>query len=87
MHSDPVTQLPELERTWMNNCREFEWQSVLVRPFGNVALVHSTIRQLASVADQDWSGVFMLTDARALRGEQWKVVSRHGTGPLPGAVA
>ena len=128
MHSDPVTQLPELERTWMNawiakdratcedilddefllssargvlirkaewlagamstfNCREFEWQSVLVRPFGNVALVHSTIRQRASVADQDWSGVFMLTDAWALRGEQWKVVSRHGTGPLPGAVA
>ena len=69
------------------NCREFEWQAVLVRPFETVALVHSTIRQLASVGDQDWSGVFMLTDAWVLRGEQWKVVSRHGTGPLPKAVA
>ena len=68
------------------NCREFEWQAVLVRPFESVALVHSTIRQLASVGDQDWSGVFMLTDAWVLRGEQWKVVSRHGTGPLPNTV-
>lgn len=69
------------------NCQEFEWKAVLVRPFGDVALVHSTIRQVASVAGQDWSGVFMLTDAWVLRGEKWKVVSRHGTGPLPGTVA
>ena len=69
------------------NCREFEWLSVLVRPFGSVALVHSTIRQVASVGDQDWSGIFMLTDAWVLRNEQWRVVSRHGTGPLPNAVA
>jgi hypothetical protein len=69
------------------NCREFEWQEVLVRPFGNVALVHSTIRQVASVADQDWSGTFMLTDAWVFRDGRWRVVSRHGTGPLPQAVA
>ena len=69
------------------NCQEFEWKAILVRPFGNVALVHSTIRQLASVGDQDWSGIFMLTDVWVLRSERWKVVSRHGTGPLPNAVA
>ncbi len=68
------------------DCLEFEWKSMLVRPFGNVALVHSTIRQVASVGGQDWSGVFMMTDAWVLRGEQWKVVSRHGTGPLPNPV-
>jgi len=68
-------------------CEEFEWKEVLVRPFESVALVHSTIRQVASVAGQDWSGVFMLTDAWVLRGNHWKVVSRHGTGPLPSAVA
>lgn len=65
------------------NCREFEWLSALVRPFERFALVHSTIRQAASVGEQDWSGVFMLTDAWVLRGDRWKVVSRHGTGPLP----
>ena len=69
------------------NCRKFEWETVLVRPFGNVALVHSTIRQRASVGGQDWSGVFMLTDAWVVRGDRWKVVSRHGTGPLPNAPA
>jgi hypothetical protein len=69
------------------NCREFEWRSLLVRPFESFALVHSTIRQVASVGDQDWSGVFMLTDAWVLRGNRWKVVSRHGTGPLPATVA
>jgi len=67
------------------NCQKFEWKELLVRPFGDVALVHSTIRQVASVGDQDWSGVFMLTDAWVLRANQWKVVSRHGTGPLPNA--
>ena len=69
------------------SCKEFEWKEVLVRPFGHVALVHSTTRQVASVGDQDWSGVFMLTDAWVLRGNRWRVVSRHGTGPLPNAVA
>lgn len=69
------------------NCREFEWKAVLVRPFESAALAHSTIRQLASVGDQDWSGLFMLTDVWVLRGERWKVVSRHGTGSLPATVA
>lgn len=69
------------------NCQEFDWLEVLVRPFENVALVHATIRQVASVGGQDWSGVFMLTDVWVMRGPQWKVVSRHGTGPLPKTVA
>ena len=69
------------------SCQEFEWRSVLVRPFGEVALVHSTIRQAASVGGQDSERrLCMLTDAWVLRGEQWKVVARHGTGPLPNPV-
>ena len=128
MHADPMTELPRLERAWMNawiakdrnacdrildeefllssargvlmqkpgwlvgamgpfNCEDFEWQEVLVRPFGNVAIVHSRIKQRASVGAQDWSGVFMLTDVWVLRGSEWKVVSRHGTGPLPEGAA
>jgi ketosteroid isomerase-like protein len=63
-------------------CRTFEWLEVLVRPFGEVALAHSMVRQHASVGDQDWSGVFMLTDVWILRDDGWRVVSRHGTGPL-----
>ena len=69
------------------NCERFDWQEVLVRPFGDIAIVHSTINQCASVGAQDWSGVFMLTDVWALRATGWKVVARHGTGPLAGAPA
>lgn len=128
MHPDPLTELPRLERAWMNawiakdravcdqiidpefllssargmlmgksewltgamgafNCDEFEWKQVLVRPFGSVAIVHSTIEQRASVGAQDWSGVFMLTDVWVNRGADWTVVSRHGTGPLAQAPA
>jgi hypothetical protein len=64
-------------------CEEFEWLDVLVRPFGSCAVVHSRTRQRASVNDQDWSGLFMLTDVWSLRGTHWQVVARHGTGPLP----
>lgn len=63
-------------------CRVFEWLDIRVRPFGEVAIAHSTVRQEASVGAQDWSGVFMLTDVWVLRGNDWRVVSRHGTGPL-----
>jgi len=69
------------------NCTAFEWQQVLVRPFGTTAIVHSITDQKASVGAQDWSGVFMLTDVWVLRGTEWKVVSRHGTGPLVPAKA
>ena len=123
MHSDPKTELPKLERAWMNawiardrntcagilddefllssargvlvrkaewlaaamgsfSCNRFEWLDELVRPFGDVAIFNCRIRQQASVDGHDWSGVFMLTDIWAARGDNWKVVGRHGTGPL-----
>ena len=65
------------------NCESFEWLEILVRPFDHFAIVHSRTRQRASVGAQDWSGVFMLTDVWVVRGDAWRVVSRHGTGPLP----
>jgi len=61
----------------------FTWDDVRVRPFGDVAIVHARTRQQASVGDQDWSGVFLVTDVWVLRDGRWQVVSRHGTGPLP----
>lgn len=64
------------------DCSSFTWDEIRVRPFGNVAIVHSRTRQVASVAGQDWSGRFLLTDVWAFRDNQWQVVSRHGTGPL-----
>jgi len=63
----------------------FRWEEIRVRLFGDVAVVHSRTTQRASVAGQDWSGRFLLTDVWVRRGETWQVVSRHGTGPLPEA--
>lgn len=69
------------------SCDRFDWLEELVRPFGDAAIVNSRILQKASVGAQDWSGVFMLTDVWVLRNDGWKVVSRHGAGPLPNASA
>jgi ketosteroid isomerase-like protein len=63
-------------------CEAFEWEEIRVRAFGDVGIVHARARQRAHVGGQDWSGLFLLTDAWAYRGGKWQVVSRHGTGPL-----
>ena len=62
--------------------KSFEWLDLKVRLFGDVAIVHAKTRQSAVVHGQDWSGVFLVTDVWLRRGENWRVVSRHGTGPL-----
>ena len=63
-------------------CTVFTWEELVVRPFGDTAVVHGRSRQQASVSGQDWSGVFLVTDVWVRRNGQWQVVSRHGTGPL-----
>jgi hypothetical protein len=63
-------------------CSAFVWEELLVRPFGDTAIVHGRSRQQASVSGQDWSGVFLVTDVWTNRNDLWQVVSRHGTGPL-----
>jgi len=74
--------------TWLANagtvfrCTSFEWLELIVRPFGDVAVVHGRSRQSASVGDQDWSGEFLVTDVWARRADVWQVVARHGTGPI-----
>jgi ketosteroid isomerase-like protein len=65
-------------------CTAFEWIELVVRPFGDVAVVHGRSRQQASVGGQDWSGVFLTTDVWVRRDNTWQVVARHGTGPIPG---
>src|SRR5687768_13710216 len=64
-------------------CEAFEWEDIHVRPFGDMAIVHSRARQRAHVLGKDWSGRFLLTDVWIHRDGRWQVVSRHGTGPLP----
>ena len=64
-------------------CEHFEWEELRVRPLAtDVAIVHARARQVAFVAGQDWSGVFLITDVWVRRAGQWQVVARHGTGPV-----
>ena len=63
--------------------QRFEWEEVRVRPFGDVAVVHSRTNQQATVRDQDWSGRFLMTDVWVWRDGRWQVVARQGTGPFP----
>lgn len=65
-------------------CTAFDWLELIVRPLGDVAVVHGRSRQQASVGGQDWSGVFLTTDVWARRSGAWQVVARHGTGPIAG---
>ncbi|HEY9024927.1 MAG TPA: nuclear transport factor 2 family protein [Burkholderiaceae bacterium] len=76
------------KQAWLDNaagpfrCTAFEWLEIIVRPFDDMAVVHGRSRQQASVGEQDWSGLFLLTDVWARRADGWKVVARHGTGPI-----
>lgn len=63
-----------------------EWQEIIVRPFGEVAVFYGRLHQNATVGGQDWSGLFLVTDVWVKRNDKWQVVSRHETGPLPNEI-
>lgn len=66
-------------------CDEFRWQELRPRPVApDVIVVNARAYQRAHVGEQDWSGVFLLTDVWVRREGRWVVVARHGTGPLAG---
>jgi hypothetical protein len=75
---------------WLKNAmgdfvgEKFYWDDIRVRSLArDVVLVHARVSQTASVAGQDWSGTFLLSDLWVQRDGRWQVVARHGTGPLP----
>jgi steroid delta-isomerase-like uncharacterized protein len=63
-------------------CSAFEWLEIRVRTYGHVSVVNARTRQEATVSGSDWSGIFLLTDVWVHDGKQWRVVARHGTGPV-----
>jgi ketosteroid isomerase-like protein len=63
-------------------CIDFEWNEIKVRAYGDTAVVNAIVTQQASVGDEDWSGLFLHTDVWVLQDGRWRVVARHGTGPL-----
>lgn len=62
-------------------CESFEYRSQHVRLLGDTAIVASVYTQKASVAGQDRSGEFFLTDVWQQRGGRWQVVARYSSKP------
>lgn len=59
----------------------FLYDSMVVRIFGDIAVVASVASQTASVNGVDRSGQFFLTDVWRRVGETWQVVARHSSQP------
>lgn len=64
------------------SCSEFEWKEINVRIYDSVAVVNSITSQKANVGSEDWSGDFIVTDVWVNKSGNWRVVARHGTGPI-----
>ncbi|HEX9421716.1 MAG TPA: nuclear transport factor 2 family protein [Pyrinomonadaceae bacterium] len=81
------TQRPVSRARWLEmalsgyTCESFEYMSQNVRLLGDTAIVASVYTQKASVAGQDRSGEFFLTDVWQQRGGRWQVVARYSSKP------
>jgi ketosteroid isomerase-like protein len=60
-------------------CREFSFDDVQVRTYGDVAIAHCLYRQQGSAWGKDWSGLFRITDVWIWRDNRWQAVTRHST--------
>ena len=59
----------------------FEYADFLIDVFGDAAIVHSRLSQIATVGDQRWDATFALTDVWIRRDGRWQVVARHSSTP------
>jgi len=55
----------------------YEFDKPTVRIFGRTAIVTGVLKQSATVAGEDWSGTYLVTDVWISRDGIWRVVSRH----------
>ena len=55
----------------------YQFDKTTVRVFGRTAIFSSLLKQSATVAGEDWSGTYLLTDVWISRDGIWRVVSRH----------
>jgi ketosteroid isomerase-like protein len=55
----------------------FEFEELDVHVYGHVALVRSRYRQTGSLAGEDRSQAFLMTDVWVRRAGRWQAVTRH----------
>lgn len=60
----------------------YELSELKVRLYGRAAVITGRLKQSATVAGEDWGGLYLMTDVWVYRDGAWRVVSRH-TSLLP----
>jgi ketosteroid isomerase-like protein len=63
-------------------CESFTFHRLIVRGYGNVAVVNAWYSQQATAHGRDWSGEFLLTDVWVQDTNGWRVVARHSSRPV-----
>lgn len=57
----------------------YNFDELTVRLYGRTAVVSGQLRQSATVAGEDWTGNYFVTDVWVSRDGVWRVVSRHAS--------
>lgn len=61
------------------NLASYEFEALTVRLYGRVAVVSGKLKERATVAGEDWTGSYLVTDVWVSRDGSWHVVSRHAS--------
>jgi ketosteroid isomerase-like protein len=61
------------------NLASYDFSEPTVRLYGRTAIVSGQLKQNATVAGEDWSGTYLITDVWVNRDGIWQVVSRHAS--------
>lgn len=61
------------------NLSSYDFSEPTVRLYGRTAVVSGHLKQSATVAGEDWSGTYLVTDVWVSRDGVWQVVSRHAS--------
>ena len=79
---DRVTWLEYAVSTYV--IHEFQFNELVVREYGNTAVVSSRYTQKATFDGGDLSAEFFITDVWVKTGEKWQVSARYSSRPGPG---
>lgn len=60
----------------------FSFRDVIIRIYGEMAVVNSRFNQQYDGGHKDIAGDFLLTDVWVKRGGRWQAVSRHASRPV-----
>ncbi|MBC7932087.1 MAG: nuclear transport factor 2 family protein, partial [Rubrivivax sp.] len=61
------------------NLASYVFEDLTVRLYGRVAVVSGKLKESATVAGEDWTGSYLVTDVWVNRDGSWRVVSRHAS--------